>query len=218
VTGALVQLPRTVPAAPGRPEVGGPDHPIRKVTRQIAFESGAWGAERATKVRALFDGLAPEWQARETAERGEALRDALERGEVGGRERRCLELGCGTGFGTRALRERFDTLVAMDLSREMLARTAPGAALYVQADASALPLRSGWADVIVLINMLLFPAELERALAPAGTLVWVNSLGDATPIHLSATDVQSALPGGWTGLASEAGWGTWCTLRRTQPD
>jgi SAM-dependent methyltransferase len=214
VTDSLVHLPRIVPAAPDRPQVGGPDHPIRAVTRQIAFESDAWGRERAAKVRTLFDGLAPEWQARQTAERAEALRDALERGEVGGRQQRCLELGCGTGFGTQALARRFDTIVAVDLSGEMLARAPEGAAHYVQADAGSLPLRSEWAEVLVMVNMLLFPAEVDRVLAPAGTLVWVNSLGDATPIHLPAEDVQAALPGAWTGLAAEAGWGTWCALRR----
>ena len=214
MTDSLVHLPRTVPAAPGRPEVGGPDHPIRAITRQIAFESDGWKRERATKVRALFDGLAPEWQARHTAERAEALRDALERGDVGSRRHRCLELGCGTGFGTEALTSRFETVVAVDLSGEMLARAPEDAAHYVQADAGTLPLRSQWAEVLVMVNMLLFPAEVDRVLAPAGTLVWVNSLGDATPIHLSAEDVQAALPGAWGGVASEAGWGTWCALRR----
>ena len=66
----------------------------------------------------------------------------------------------------------------------------------------------------MLVNALLFPAEVARVLAPGGALVWVNSLGDATPIHLSAADVAKALPGGWGGPASDAGWGTWCVLRR----
>ncbi|MGI9431562.1 MAG: class I SAM-dependent methyltransferase [Myxococcota bacterium] len=215
MTGSLRVLPRIVEKAPDRPAVGGPDHPMRKVKRQVAFESDGWGTERAMKVRALFDGLASEWQARDTAERGEALLDALERGGLGRGEARCLELGCGTGAGTRVLSDRFHTVVAIDLSSEMLARAPAACAQRVQADACALPLRSGSLDIVVLVNMLLFPAELDRVLAPDGILVWVNSLGDATPIHLSAEDVQAALPGGWTGVASEAGWGTWCTLRRT---
>jgi len=214
VTDSPRKLPRIVEMAPDRPAVGGPDHPMRKVTRQVAFESDGWGAGRAAKVRALFDGLAPEWQARDTAERGEALLDALERGGVGRGEARCLELGCGTGAGTRVLAERFRTVLAIDLSSEMLARAPRACAHRVQADASTLPVRSGSVDVVVLVNMLLFPAELDRVLAPEGIVVWVNSLGDATPIHLSAADVSAALPGRWTGVASEAGWGTWCTLRR----
>lgn len=214
MTEPLVRLPRIVEAAPDRPAVGGPDHPMRKVTRQIAFESDGWDRERAAKVRALFDGLAPGWQARETVERGAALQDALARGDVPGGAARCLELGCGTGFGTRTLAERFDSVVAIDLSPEMLARAPAECALRVQADANTLPLPNGWAEVVVLVNMLLFPVELDRVLTPTGTLVWVNSLGDATPIHLSAEDVRAALPGAWAGTESEAGWGTWCTLRR----
>jgi len=42
----------------------------------------------------------------------------------------------------------------------------------------------------------------------------VNSLGECTPIHLPAEDVARALPGEWAGTAAEAGWGTWCVLRR----
>jgi hypothetical protein len=55
---------------------------------------------------------------------------------------------------------------------------------------------------------------MARVLAPGGSLLWVNSLGDRTPIHLPAEDVEKALPGDWNGLAADAGWGTWCALRR----
>jgi len=46
-------------------------------------------------------------------------------------------------------------------------------------------------------------------LASTGVLVWVNSRGTGTPIHLPADDVDRALGGGWDGVASAAGWGTW---------
>jgi hypothetical protein len=35
-----------------------------------------------------------------------------------------------------------------------------------------------------------------------------------TPIHLSPDDLLAGLPGAWTGVASQAGEGTWCVLRR----
>ncbi len=63
--------------------------------------------------------------------------------------------------------------------------------------------------------MLLFPQEMARVLAPQGVLVWVNTSGDRTPIHLPADDVVTAMGEGWTGTASEAGTGTWCVTRRT---
>jgi hypothetical protein len=52
-------------------------------------------------------------------------------------------------------------------------------------------------------------------LTSEGALVWVNTAGDRTPIHLTADDVEAALPGPWDGIASEAGWGTWAVLRRS---
>jgi hypothetical protein len=46
-------------------------------------------------------------------------------------------------------------------------------------------------------------------------VVWVNSRGTGTPIHLLASEVDAALPGAWTGVASTAGWGTWSVHWRT---
>ena len=62
--------------------------------------------------------------------------------------------------------------------------------------------------------MFLFPAEVDRVLAPEGVVVWVNSRGSETPIHLTADEVDRALPGHWDGVASRAGWGTWSVHRR----
>jgi hypothetical protein len=84
----------------------------------------------------------------------------------------------------------------------------------VQADAAHLPLPSGVCDALVLVNMLLFPAEVDRVVAADGVVVWVNSLAERTPIHLPAEEVAAILPGGWTGVGSRAGGGSWCVLRR----
>ena len=187
------------------------DHPMRTVVRQVAFEPDGWTPERARKVEALFDGLAPEWHTRMGPDRLGALSDALDRGGVTGTV--CLELGSGTGFATPILVDRFASVLAMDLSAEMLA-LAPPVAPRVRVDASKLPVRAASADVVVLVNMLLFPAEMARVLHPAGALVWVNTSGPATPIHLPADDVMRALGSPWVGVASSAGAGTWCVARR----
>ena len=65
-----------------------------------------------------------------------------------------------------------------------------------------------------MINAFLFPAEVERVLSPGGALVWVNSSGEDTLIHLSVDDLLAALPGEWCGTSSRAGEGLWCVLRR----
>ena len=185
---------------------------MRTVTRQVAFEPAGWTPERVGKVAQLFDNLAPEWHTRFHDGRADPLVDALDRGAVNGKE--CLEIGCGTGFSTALLCSRFGHVCAIDLSRAMLTRIPAGAASLIQSDSSMLPFRDQSADVVILENMLLFPAEMERVLVASGSLVWVSSLGDRTPIYLSAEDVLRALPGRWEGIASEAGWGTWCVARR----
>ena len=125
-----------------------------------------------------------------------------------------LELGSGTGLSTPLLAERFVQLVAADLSGEMLRLAPPDAAPRVQLDSSCLPFPDGALTVVLAINMLLFPREMARVLAPTGVLVWVNTSGDRTPIHLPSDDVVAAMGDGWTGTASEAGTGTWCVARR----
>ncbi len=208
-------LSRVVPCAPDRPEFAGPDHPMRKVVQQVAFEPGGWTPERAAKIAGLFDALAPEWHKRNSGERREPLLDALSRAEIEtAGSGVCLEIGSGTGSSTPDLAERFNVVIALDLSREMLRRAPAQPGLRLNADAATLPIADGAACCVVLVNALLFPREMARVLAPGGSLLWVNSLGDRTPIHLPAEDVEKALPGNWNGLAADAGWGTWCALRR----
>ncbi|MET8405210.1 hypothetical protein [Streptomyces sp900116325] len=62
--------------------------------------------------------------------------------------------------------------------------------------------------------MLLFPTETARVLAPDGVLLWINQLGQDGPLYLPAEDVAAALPGQWTAVEAEAGWGSWACMRR----
>lgn len=211
----LQRLERVVPARPDRPDGADDSHPMRVVTRQVAFETGGWTPERAAKVAALFDSLAGDWHTRDSPHRVEPLRDAFDRGGPF-RRRVCLELGSGTGLITPWLAPRFDVVAAVDMSSEMLRLAPADAGARVLADSARLPVRTGAADVVVLFNMLLFPLEVERVLATEGVVVWVNTSGDRTPIHLPAEDVAAALPGEWDGVHAEAGWGTWAALRRAR--
>lgn len=214
--GAVVRhLPRVIPAAPGGPEPGANvDHPMRKVTRQIAFEPGGWTAERRAKVADLFDSLAPEWHTRASSERTEPVMDALDRGgpfPAGP----CLEVGSGIGLLTPVLAVRFPTVIALDLSLQMLRLAPSGAedAPRVLGDGGFLPLPSSSMAAVVLVNAFLFPDEVRRVLQPGGAVVWVNTAGSSTPIHLSAEEIDDAFGGTWDGVASEAGWGTWAAFR-----
>ena len=208
----LQKLERVIPAAPGKSQPE-PEHPMRKVTRQVAFQPDGWTPERAERVAMLFDALAPEWHTKGSPERTDALVDALARGGPYDQQRPCLELGSGIGLFTDRVVDRFGrgNVVAVDLSYEMLKRAPADVAPRVQADAARLPFRDATFATAVLVNMLLFPHEVARV---ADALVWVNTVGDATPIHLSAEEVEAALPGAWDGVHADAGWGTWAVLRK----
>jgi ubiquinone/menaquinone biosynthesis C-methylase UbiE len=204
-------LDRVVPAPAEAPAPLETKEAMQRVTRQTAFEPATWTPERAAKVAELFNGMADSWNERQQAvSRYEPLEDALTRGDVGGG--RCLEVGSGTGLVTPALAQRFDSVVALDLSHAMLVRAT---GVRIEADANALPLLARSIDCAVLVNALLFPSELDRVLAPGGRVLWVNTRGAETPIHLPPEDVAAALPGAWTGVAAEAGLGIWAVVRRS---
>ena len=190
---------------------------MRLATRRAAgLDAGGWPDDLRNEVRTYFDGLAAEWHTRTSPERTLIVDDALTRGvgHVGAPAGFAVELGSGIGAYSAMLSERFDAVVAIDLSLAMLRLAPARPAFRVQADGSALPLRDGSAAVMVLINAFLFPAEVARVLVPDGVIAWVNSSGERTPIYLSAEDLLAALPGTWSGAASRAGEGHWCVLRR----
>ncbi len=191
---------------------------MRIATRRAAgLDPGGWTAELRGQVADFFEDLADEWHTRTTPQRMAVVMDALTRGFDPLQTNRGLAVEVGSGIGTYSslLAQRFAIVMAVDLSRAMLQRAPARPARRVQADAARLPIRDASAAAVVLINAFLFPAEVDRVLSRDGSLVWVNSSGAQTPIHLSADDLLAALPGRWNGVASGAGEGTWCVLRRT---
>lgn len=205
-----------LPAHPGATDparFAGPDHPMRRLTRATALGE-PWTADDARRVAEIFDGLAPEWSERHVDPvKAAVVDDALDRGDPP-LDGRWLELGSGTGSGTRLLHARGVEQVSVDLSAGMLTHAPDGLAPKVRADSSQLPFADDRFDAVLMINMLLFPGEVDRVLRPDGAVVWVNTLGDQTPIHLPPHDVGKALPGRWGGVASRAGTGLWAVLRR----
>lgn len=186
------------------------------MTRRVAgLEPGEWDRDATGLVVETFDGLAPDWHTRISPERTAVVEDALVRGLdplIGSREL-CVEVGSGLGTYTGLLAQRLQIVLAVDLSWEML-RRAGRAGHRVHADAGRLPVRDGSADVVVAINAFLFPSEVRRVLGPSGVLVWVNSSGEETPIHLTTDEVVRSLDLDLEGYESRAGAGTWAVLRR----
>jgi SAM-dependent methyltransferase len=212
----LTQLPAVSIEGHQASGLGSPDHPMRIMTRRAAgLLPEPWDDDARATVAAYFDGLAGEWHTRTSPERDAVVVDALERGLPDlGRADVCVELGSGIGRYTPLLARHWRRVLATEVAREMILRAPPAPGFRVLADGARLPLVDGAASAIVLVNCFLFPAEVDRVLGPDGVVVWVNSSGDSTPIHLPAEDVAAALPGAWTGVTSGAGAGLWCVLRR----
>ena len=211
--GSVTHLPVVIPPPEVPPDLDGSDHPVRSVTRAVAADETFWTPAAAAEMTERFDELAPDWANRLRPEEFVGLPDACERGHLE-RSALCLEVGSGTGFGTVHLAAHFRQVIAMDLSAGMLELAPPALAQRVRADGASLPLADHSVDVVALINMLLFPSEVDRVLRPDGAVLWFNTLGVRTPIHLPAAEVAASLPGQWYGVASEALWATWCVLRR----
>lgn len=190
---------------------------MQALTRELAFDPQGWTPDRSARIGQLFDGLAPEWHTRGGPERLRPLQDALRRGGVpaGGL---CLEVGSGIGLQTASLLEYFDSVVSMDLSSAMLALAPRRPAVsLLRTDASRLPIAEGSVGAIAVVNMFLFPWEYGRVLTSGGTLVFVSTSGEQTPIYLPPADVVSALEpafGPCTAVTSGAGWGTWTVVRK----
>jgi SAM-dependent methyltransferase len=115
-------------------------------------------------------------------------------GPLAGQE--LLDLGCGPGWYTAALRDCGAAVVPIDNSAEELGATPPEGALL--ADARALPFADASADGVVCSNLLEHTpdapaviAEIERVLRPGGWayVSWTNWYSphgghDMSPYHL----------------------------------
>lgn len=217
MAGRLTELPGVDIAGHAPTSRGNDRHPMRIMTRRAAgLHPGAWDDAARAEVAAFFDTLAPEWHTRTSPEREAVVADALERGVPSdlGRADVCIELGSGIGAYTPMLAKHWRRVLATEVAIEMLRLAPSGVGHRVLADGARLPVVDGEADAVVLVNCFLFPTEVDRVLSADGVVVWVNSSGAETPIHLSSDEVVLALPGRWSGVKSNAGAGTWSVVRR----
>ncbi|MEU2334689.1 methyltransferase domain-containing protein [Streptomyces sp. NPDC013172] len=210
----IATLPRIWPSPHGKPlPPMGTAEVFRVFARDLAAGRRSWDVETARFVATLFDQLAAEWDTSRATGRDDPLRDALERGGPFP-DGPCLEIGSGTGLFTPLLRAVFPCVISVDLSEQMLHQAAVRSLMRVRADAGGLPLADAQVAAVAAIDMLLFPAETARVLAPDGVVLCINQLGEDGPLHLPAAEVAAALPGDWSAVEADAGWGSWAVLRR----
>ncbi len=170
----------------------------RLVTEAVVRQPLFWRVFRRP-LRAMFDGLAPTWEARIGPHHLWALDLALEDVPT---PRRVLDLGTGTGVVALALAERYTEaeVVGIDLSPGMIeeaSRKLPpelaGRVRFEVGDAAALACSDGAFELVVLSNMIPFYDELARVVAPAGTLVFSYSRGAETPIYVAPERLRGEL-------------------------
>jgi len=96
------------------------------------------------------------------------------------RASRALDVGCGTGLSSVALRELADAVVGVDASKEMLRRASRAAGVrYVACEAESLPFGDGSFDLAVACGSIDW-VDLSRFLPRAARVVrnggWLVSL------------------------------------------
>ena len=190
---------------------------MRQITRDVVYKN-LWNSNLVEEVKKLFDEKASEWSTtRNIPSRGIPVLDALERGEVYGEK--VVDLGAGTGLATQLLVNKFESVVALDISKEMIKNSVTPETPQVCADGCCLPFASNSIDVFLVMNMILFPNEIERCLKDEGFLVWVSSRGPETPIYLPPEEVIDLMSANsevsWLGVSAYALEGSWLVARRS---
>ncbi|MFC5233343.1 class I SAM-dependent methyltransferase [Pseudonocardia zijingensis] len=104
-----------------------------------------------------------------------------------------LDLGCGTGMSTRAVKSIAEQVVAVDASRPMLEQAAPSPGVaYIQAKAERLPVRGDVAELVVTaaafhwFDQDAVLAEVGRVLRPGGAFVTYTDFFSGNPRDATA--------------------------------
>jgi ubiquinone/menaquinone biosynthesis C-methylase UbiE len=161
----------------------------RFVTNQVVKRPWLWKFFRGP-IRAMFDRAAPVWDLNRDPRAFAPVEAALDQLES---PERALDLGTGTGRVAFEVARRWPRaeVVGADLSPAMLVearrKTPPELADRVrfdEADAERLPYADEWFDLVTLANMIPFFDELDRVVAPGGSIVFAWTGGDETPIYV----------------------------------
>jgi ubiquinone/menaquinone biosynthesis C-methylase UbiE len=174
-------------APPNRIRVAG-----RALNATVARLPWLWPLLRRP-IQGYFDDAAQGWDQRTGAgsvDHLEALATATAR--ISPAPERILDIGTGTGAGALFLAREFPTarVRGVDLAPEMvrLAREKvgldpEGRIAFRVADASALPFDDDSFDLVTLVNVPPFFAEIARVLRPGGHVITAATAGSSTPFY-----------------------------------
>jgi len=163
----------------------------RVTTDLVVRQPRLWALLR-WPIRVTFDRLAPQWdELRAGADAYAPYEVALE--QVEPPPKRALDLGTGTGGAAFLIARRFPEaeVVGADLAEQMIGQARQKTpedlrdrVRFEVADASKLPYADASFDLVGLSNMIPFFDELDRVLAPGGSLIVAFSGGPGTPIYV----------------------------------
>lgn len=89
----------------------------------------------------------------------------------------CLDIACGLGYALPALKNEFDTVLALDMADNALDSLPRDSARLLQADARYIPVRSSSVDVVLAFQIIEHMSqadgirlirEIQRVLTPGG--------------------------------------------------
>ena len=197
----------------------------RAVNATIARAPWLWPLLRPA-LHGFFDRAATGWDVRTGAGSVHHLAAfAAACARVRPAPERVLELGTGTGEAALFLAREFPgaSVRGVDLSEEMIHAAQAkvgldptGRIAFRVADAADLPYGDESFDLVALLNMPPFFAEIARVLRPGGSVIVAASWGAATPFYTPPAVLERGFRRHGIGSAAqgETGGGSWFVGRK----
>ena len=197
----------------------------RFTTNQVVRRPFLWRLFRRL-TRLQFARLAPVWDSMRSPFSLAPFEAAL--ATVEPPPRRVLDLGTGTGAGALLVARRFPEaeVVGVDLAPAMVERARQNVPAeladrvrFEVGDAERIAYGDAAFELVTLANMIPFFDEIDRVLAPGGTILFAFSAGPETPIYVPPERLRDELGRrGYSNFAEfAAGNGTALVARKPAP-
>lgn len=164
----------------------------RAMTATVARAPWLWPVLKSP-MRTYFDDLASTWDERTGAPGADHLAPlAMAVTKIDRRPERALDIGTGTGVAALFLAREFPyaSVRGVDVSEEMIRKAKAkvgldpeGRVAFRVADSSSLPYDDGDFDLVTLLNVPPFFAEISRVLRHGGHVIVAASSGESTPFY-----------------------------------